>query len=153
MSYITGKGATVSVEVAGTMTEIKQVTGITAPTMEQTTIDVTHLGSAAREFVPALQSNSNFSFSVEWDQNATDGHGTNILDLFEGDDSIAGGLRNAGWRIIYTYYNEGTAANQTMTITFDGFISSIAFDEVAVDTVLSATINVQVDGAIIYASA
>ena len=151
MSYITGKGARLRVEVAGTLAVIPQVTGITAPSQEQTTIDVTHLGSDAREFMPALQGNSNFSFSVEWDHSdSSDGAHPKILTLFGGGDSNAGALRKCAWEIAYTYYKTTTGVTEYMSLSFEGFITSINFDEVAVDSVLSATVNVQVDGPITY---
>lgn len=73
-TYIETQGTTLKIGDAASpivFTTIPQVVSIDGPTATTEEIDVTHLGSTAKEFVAALPDYGSLNLEVEWDERDT----------------------------------------------------------------------------------
>jgi hypothetical protein len=132
MAYVCGKGVTIENNGTASYVAVAQVTSITPPSMEVGTIEVTHLTSTMREHKASIAEPGEASFTIEWDpENAT--HAQLWTDFQAGN--------TLGWKIIFV--NAGSSE-----ITFNGFITSFPIQELTVDSVAIATINIKIDGSV-----
>lgn len=130
MAYTPGKNTKLQLSIASVFTDLAQVASLTPLSMEMSTTEVTHLQSAAREFISGILDGGEVEFTIEYDAAATT-HAT-LWTKFQ-----AGGKE--AWKIIFQ--DLGTAE-----VAFDGIITNFAWDEVVVDGVVTAALTIKVTG-------
>jgi predicted secreted protein len=132
MAYTPGKGTKLQLSISSTLTDIAQVVSLTPPSMEMGTTETTHLLSTWREYISNLPDGGSIDFTIEYDPSHAS-HAA-LWTAFQGGAAES-------WKVLFT--DTGAAA-----VTFDGILTNFAWDEVAVDGVVTASITVKITGAI-----
>lgn len=132
MAYAPGKGTVLKLTITATPTDIAQVVGITPPQMTVGTSETTHLGSSWREYISTLPDGGEVSLTIEYDSAAAT-HAA-LWTAFTGGAAEA-------WSVVFN--DTGDTA-----IAFSGILTGFAWDEVTVDNVVTASLTIQITGAV-----
>ncbi|WP_254509888.1 phage tail tube protein [Anatilimnocola floriformis] len=133
MAYTAGKGTKLQLSISSTLTDIAQVVSMTPPSMEMGTVETTHLLSTWREYISTIPDGGSIDFTLEWDAS----HATHaaLWTAFQG-----GAVET--WKVLFT--DTGAA-----TVGFSGIVTGYAFDEIAVDGVVTASLSVKLTGPVV----
>ena len=130
------QGTTIKHGVGAVFTEIEECSDIKLGGLTVTSIDVTHLKSAAKEFIPGLSDNT----TVDLTCNFINGPIQNAVRA----DANAAVI--APYQILI---NTGTPALPSVTtIAFSGFVTKISGPDAKVDSKLEIQITIKVTGAL-----
>lgn len=132
MAYTPGKGTKLQLSISSVFTDIATVQNVTPPSMTMGESETTHLGSAAREFIPNIRDSGEVSFKIEYD--AANVTHQNLLATYNTGVT-------ADWKIIFPDLG-------TTEVTFSGFITGFSWDEVSVDNVVTASLTIKLTGTV-----
>lgn len=123
-TYITTAGTVLKIGDASSpivFTTIPQVVSIDGPTASNDEIEVTHLGSTAKEFVGSLPDYGSLNLEIEWDER----------------DTVHAGMRTDFAAATVRPFQLIDAASPMTTYSVSGFIKSLPLSFAANDVVRS----------------
>ena len=133
---IRAQGTTIKHGIGTVFSEVEECSDIKLGGLTVTSIDVTHLKSLAKEFIPGLSDNT----TVDLTCNFINGVVQNAIRA----DANAAVI--APYQILI---NTGTAAVPSVTtIAFSGFVTKISGPDAKVDSKLEIQITIKVTGAL-----
>ena len=135
------QGTTIKHGVGTVFTEIEECTDIKLGGLTVTSIDVTHLKSIAKEFIPGLSDNTTVDITCNFI------NGT-VQNAVRADANAA---VVAPYQILI---NSGTVTTPAVTtIAFSGFVTKISGPDAKVDSKLEIQMTIKVTGAITITTA
>lgn len=132
----------VSITLTGhTMEPIGQVTAFNGPSGSANVIDITNLGSTAKEKIIGIRDEGQVSLDVIWDTNAT------ALQIAMKDDRASRTKRI--FDIVLTDALSTNATSQNSALYYNAFVTGLSMTG-AVDDVIKATFTQEITSAVIF---